>query len=79
MDNRDLVMAYAKANFPEGGLTPLEATYLIWMDCRALELEQEELMRRIFEAHVKVNDGLSFGEKRARIYPPEHRLSARAA
>ena len=62
MDNRDLVMAYAKANFPKVVVTPLEATYLIWMDCRALELEQEELMRRIFEAHVKVNDGLFFGE-----------------
>lgn len=62
MDNRDLVMAYAKANFPKVVVTPLEATYLIWLDCRALELEQEELMRRIFEAHVKVNDGLSFGE-----------------
>ena len=62
MDNRDLVMAYAKANFPKVVVTPLEATYLIWLDCRALELEQEELMRRIFEAHVKVNDGLFFGE-----------------
>ena len=29
---------------------------------RALGLEQEELMRRLLEAHVKVNDGLFFGE-----------------
>ena len=35
-------------------VTPLEATYLIWLDCRALELEQEELMRRIFEARFGV-------------------------
>ena len=61
-DNRDYVMAYAKANFPKVVVTPLEATYLMWLDCRALGLEQEELMRRIFEAHVKVNDGLFFGE-----------------
>ena len=43
-------------------VTPLEATYLMWLDCRALGLEQEELMRRLLNAHVKVNDGLFFGE-----------------
>ena len=34
----------------------------MWLDCRALGLEQEELMRRLLNAHVKVNDGLFFGE-----------------
>ena len=62
MENRDFVMTYAKANFPKVVVTPLEATYLMWLDCRALGLEQEELMRRVLEAHVKVNDGLFFGE-----------------
>ena len=62
MANRDLVTAYAKEHFPKVIVTPLEATYLMWLDCRALGLEQEELMRRLFEAHVKVNDGLFFGE-----------------
>ena len=60
--NRDCVTAYAKAHFPKVIVTPLEATYLMWLDCRALGLEQEELMRRLLEAHVKVNDGLFFGE-----------------
>ena len=41
------VTAYAKAHFPKVVVTPLEATYLMWLDCRALGLEQEELMRRI--------------------------------
>ncbi|MBQ8129562.1 MAG: cystathionine beta-lyase, partial [Clostridia bacterium] len=31
-------------------------------DCRALNLSQEDLMDRILKAHVKVNDGLFFGE-----------------
>ena len=60
--NRDCVTAYAKAHFPKVIVTPLEATYLMWLDCRALGLEQEELMRRLLDAHVKVNDGLFFGE-----------------
>lgn len=62
MENRDFVMQYAKENFPKVVVTPLEATYLMWLDCRALGLEQEELMRRLLDAHVRVNDGLVFGE-----------------
>lgn len=62
MENRDFVMQYAKENFPKVVVTPLEATYLMWLDCRALGLEQEELMRRLLAAHIKVNDGLVFGE-----------------
>ena len=61
-DNRSLVTHYAAENFPKIVVTPLEATYLMWLDCRALGLEQEELMRRLLAAHVKVNDGLFFGE-----------------
>lgn len=61
--NRDAVVKYVRENMPRVRVAPLEATYLMWLDCRALALEQEELMRRILAAHVKVNDGLFFGEK----------------
>lgn len=61
-DNRDFVMRYAAENMPEIRVTPLDATYLMWLDCRALGLEQQELLDRIAAAHVKVNDGLFFGE-----------------
>ena len=60
--SRDLVMGYVKAHMPRIRVTPLEATYLMWLDCSALDLSQEELMERILAAHVKVNDGLFFGE-----------------
>ena len=60
--SRDLVMDYVKAHMPRIRVTPLEATYLMWLDCSALDLSQEELMERILAAHVKVNDGLFFGE-----------------
>ena len=60
--SRDMVAAYVAENMPKIKVSPLEATYLMWLDCRALGLAQEELLARIGEAHVKVNDGLFFGE-----------------
>ena len=60
--NRDFAAEYAARRWPKIRVTPLDATYLMWLDCRALNLSQEELMERILKAHVKVNDGLFFGE-----------------
>ena len=60
--NRDFVYEYVKANMPKIKVTPLDATYLMCLDCRALSLEQQEMMDRIIAAGVKVNDGLFFGE-----------------
>lgn len=60
--NRDYVMRFAAERMPRVRVTPLEATYLMWLDCRALGLEQPALMEAILGAHVKVNDGLFFGE-----------------
>ena len=60
--NRDETAAFAQEHWPRVGVTPLEATYLMWFDCRRLGLEQDELLRRISAAHVKVTDGLFFGE-----------------
>ena len=62
MGSRDMVAEYIAANMPKVKVSPLEATYLMWLDCRALGLTQEELLDRIASVHVKVNDGLFFGE-----------------
>ena len=62
MDNRDFVYAYVKANMPKIKVTPLDATYLMWRDCRSLGMEQQAMMDAIIAAGVKVNDGLFFGE-----------------
>ena len=45
-------------------LTPLEATYLAWLDCRAMELKDREL-REFFtkEAKLGLNAGISFGRE----------------
>ena len=61
--SRDMVAAFVAERMPRVRLTPLEATYLMWLDCSALGLTQDELLARIRAAHVKVNDGLFFGEQ----------------
>ena len=61
-DNRDFTAAYIAQNMPRVKVSPLEATYLMWLDCRALGMEQSELLDQIAAAHVKVNDGTFFGE-----------------
>lgn len=44
----------------------LEATYLMWLDMRALGMDQKSLMRFIVEkARLGLNDGTSFGEEGA--------------
>ena len=63
MGSRDMVAAFVAEHMPRVRLTPLEATYLMWLDCRELGLAQDELLARIKAAHVKVNDGLFFGEQ----------------
>ena len=60
--NFDYVVDYCEKRIPKIKTYAPDATYLMWLDCRALGLEQEELMRRLLAAHIKVNDGLVFGE-----------------
>lgn len=63
MENRDFVYAYVRENMPKVRVTPLDATYLMWLDCRALGMEQQALVDAILAAGVKVNDGTFFGER----------------
>ena len=62
-DNRDFVCEYVKANIPKIKVTPLEATYLMWLDCRDLGVAQKDLIDALLKEHVKVNDGTIFGKE----------------
>ncbi|RLA67219.1 MAG: putative C-S lyase [Epsilonproteobacteria bacterium] len=45
------------------GVVPTEATFLMWLDCKNLELEQDELLYFfIKKAKLGLNDGMSFGK-----------------
>ncbi|MBR3796821.1 MAG: PatB family C-S lyase [Clostridia bacterium] len=61
-DNRDFVVEYVAENMPKVKVTPLEATYLMWLDCRELHMEQKVLLDALMDNHVKVNDGTFFGD-----------------
>ena len=50
-----------KEEMPEIGVTPLEGTYLAWLDCRALHLPVSPGKFFLNEAQVALNEGASFG------------------
>jgi cystathionine beta-lyase len=60
--NVDLVMTYCREHIP--GIKPVkpEATYMIWLDCRAMGLTGKELQHFFVDrAGVGMNEGSSFG------------------
>jgi cystathionine beta-lyase len=62
-DNRDFVSDYLKNNLPAIRLIQPQGTYLLWLDCRGLDmtdLQLEEFF--VQEAKVGLNTGQSFGE-----------------
>lgn len=53
---------FCSENLPQFPLTVLEGTYLVWMDCRTLDLPSEELERRLVaEAGLWLNAGTMYG------------------
>lgn len=62
-DNIDFTENYLKEHVPGIGMIRPQASYLIFLDCRALGLPQEELTSFFAEkAHLALNDGTMFGK-----------------
>ncbi|GGY86052.1 MalY/PatB family protein [Marinobacter zhanjiangensis] len=62
--NRDFVLGFVEQQLPEIRVTDPEGTYLLWLDCRALGLDDAELKRFMVEqAGVGMNPGISFGSQ----------------
>lgn len=59
--NRQILQERLTAMIPGAVFSPLEGTYLQWIDLRCLGLTQEQLMKKLSEAQVFVNDGATFG------------------
>ena len=57
--NRDLVYSFLAERAPQIRLAPMEATYLAWLDVRALGLEHPH--RHFEEAGVGLSNGVDFG------------------
>lgn len=76
--NRDFVNDYVNQHLPAIKVIPSQGTYLLWLDCRNLELSDIKL-REFFvsEAKVGMNPGITFGKNgsgfmRLNIASPRH-------
>ncbi|MPM87803.1 Cystathionine beta-lyase PatB [bioreactor metagenome] len=62
--NIDFVKDYLKENIPQINVINAEATFLVWLDCRALNLTQKELVHLfVHKAKLALNDGAVFGRE----------------
>lgn len=63
MENINQVKTYFKSNLPKIQLIENQATYLLWLDCRALELDDTALSQFFTqEAKLGLNPGNMFGQ-----------------
>jgi len=61
--NYALVVKLLK-EIPEIKITPLQATYLMWIDCSALNKKSKEIEKELLEKyHVWINPGSLYGEE----------------
>jgi cystathionine beta-lyase len=61
--NLDFLTAYFTERIPEIKITPPQGTYMVWLDCRSLGLDNQALSRFMREkARLWLNDGYVFGE-----------------
>lgn len=62
--NIDYVDEFLKSNAPKIKVIRPQASYLIWLDCREMNLSQEALNDFFVDkAHLALNDGAMFGEE----------------
>ena len=63
-DNIDFTEQYLKENIPSVSMLKPQASYLVFLDCRQLELTQEKLVNLFVDkAHLALNDGTMFGKQ----------------
>lgn len=62
-DTRDWVMNFAAATCPQIQVIPAQGTYLLWLDCRQLGLDDAQLKRFFVEdVGIGLNEGNTFGD-----------------
>lgn len=60
--NYQFMQDYCHEHLPSFPIAHLEGTYLVWMDCRKLNMKSSELERRLIEnAHLWLNAGNMYG------------------
>lgn len=62
-ENYEYLKSFFSIRIPDIKVTPLEATYLVWLDCRSLNKKSEELYQILLEEHhLWINPGTMYGE-----------------
>ena len=59
--NFEFLKSYIEEYLPEIKVIPLEATYLVWLDCRSLNIKSEQLYKILLENGLWVNPGNMYG------------------
>ena len=60
--NYEYLSGFFAAHFPHLPVLPLEATYLVWIDCNALGLTSAEIARLLLEdGKLRINEGSMYG------------------
>lgn len=60
--NYSYLKAFVADHLPLVRVLPLEATYLVWLDCRALQKSSDTLSQQLLEANLWVNPGTMYGK-----------------
>jgi len=64
-DNYAFAKTYIENNLPKWKVSPLEGTYLMWVNVEETGMSGEELAQRLLEkANIYVNGGAMYGDKR---------------
>ncbi len=62
--NIDFTGEFLQQHIPAIRMIRPQASYLVWLDCRALGLSHKELVRLFVEdAHLALNEGMTFGKE----------------
>lgn len=63
--NRQLAVEFIRREIPEAVVSPLQGTYLLWVDLRYLKLDPTELEKRMIAADLFFDEGYVFGNEGA--------------
>lgn len=62
-ENKNILLDFLRRRIPQIRLADPDATYLMWLNCRELQMTQQQLKAFFFDqAKLGLNDGETFGE-----------------
>ncbi len=62
-ENYQIVKEFFAEQLPQFPILPLEATYLVWIDCSVLNMSSSELLDKMIETeNIRLNEGIVYGK-----------------